>query len=441
MHTSIIGYIPALPRERTSLAGRSLLGVPLALRSGAALLDAGLPHVTFIVPPRLRSPLLKAWRHHLPHRLAQITILPMQDDGTLSDADWAQLIQTTVETVLPIDALTLISVAHAGTLVETATTGRPDVTGEFSHVMPRAMLRRWLAAQPSARAQPAQSSDRAGRRRPLADQWSPQSHADWCAMEQWLTEQIRQGANGWVAKTVNKRVSLPLSRWLARRRIHPHLITIVNMCIGLAAGIGTAGVTYASLCWGGLLFQLASILDGCDGEVAKLTHRSSKFGQLLDTLSDNLTLFSFFTGLIIHHYRVGSPQAAMAWGFVLLSGLGLVILIMVDYLRKESDSRSLVTYHKQFLEPFLATQHGICRWGLHWGKELFKKEWYSLLICLLAIIGVLPALLYVVALVVWIGVACLATIQYGPRRALVNAGRTSISINQKEYVCGADVDL
>ena len=46
--------------------------------------------------------------------------------------------------------------------------------------------------------------------------------------------------------------------------------------------------TAALLVVGGLLVQLGSVLDGCDGEVARATLRSSRFGELLDTILDRL---------------------------------------------------------------------------------------------------------------------------------------------------------
>jgi hypothetical protein len=48
---------------------------------------------------------------------------------------------------------------------------------------------------------------------------------------------------------------------------------------------------------GGLLFQAQSVLDGCDGELARLTFRGSKAGEWIDTVGDDLTNYAFFAGM------------------------------------------------------------------------------------------------------------------------------------------------
>ena len=41
----------------------------------------------------------------------------------------------------------------------------------------------------------------------------------------------------------------------------------------------------------------ATILDRCDGEVARITLKESKFGQWFDTALDQLSYFSMFIGI------------------------------------------------------------------------------------------------------------------------------------------------
>lgn len=48
---------------------------------------------------------------------------------------------------------------------------------------------------------------------------------------------------------------------------------------------------------GALVLQMATILDRCDGEVARITLKESKFGQWFDTALDQLSYFSMFIGI------------------------------------------------------------------------------------------------------------------------------------------------
>ena len=52
--------------------------------------------------------------------------------------------------------------------------------------------------------------------------------------------------------------------------------------------------SYLHLALGGLLFQFASIVDGCDGEIAKLKFMGSRMGEWVDTLADNMSYLVFF---------------------------------------------------------------------------------------------------------------------------------------------------
>ena len=48
---------------------------------------------------------------------------------------------------------------------------------------------------------------------------------------------------------------------------------------------------------GALLFQLAVIIDCCDGEVARLTFAESRLGRELDIVSDNIVHMAVFAGI------------------------------------------------------------------------------------------------------------------------------------------------
>jgi phosphatidylglycerophosphate synthase len=68
------------------------------------------------------------------------------------------------------------------------------------------------------------------------------------------------------------------------------------LAIGLwGAWLASRG-TYVSMLSGAALFQAQSILDGCDGEMSRLTFRGSRLGEWLDTIGDDLTNYGFFAG-------------------------------------------------------------------------------------------------------------------------------------------------
>lgn len=99
-------------------------------------------------------------------------------------------------------------------------------------------------------------------------------------------EVIRTGSGGKLAQTINKKISIPLSLLFSRFRVLPNVITIINFFIAVIAVSFLFSSQRSFEAIGGILVQLCSIIDGCDGEVARMTTRFSKLGGLLDTISD-----------------------------------------------------------------------------------------------------------------------------------------------------------
>jgi len=110
--------------------------------------------------------------------------------------------------------------------------------------------------------------------------------------------------DGPLAHWIDRRISLRISRWLARHsRVRPNQITIFGTCIGLLAAAVLGIGTYWSGVAGTLLFLCATILDGCDGEVARLTFSESAFGHKFDVITDNIVHVAIFIGLALRMYH------------------------------------------------------------------------------------------------------------------------------------------
>jgi len=136
-----------------------------------------------------------------------------------------------------------------------------------------------------------------------------------------LGEALRKPTDGPISRMINRRISIPISLWLTRTRITPNQISIMNLVLASAAGLLFASTSYPVLVLAGILLQLASILDGCDGEVARLTFRQSPKGQWIDTVTDNLSYVALLVGLIVGQLR-REPTALTLW-------LGVVAVIAV----------------------------------------------------------------------------------------------------------------
>src|SRR2546426_11462410 len=85
--------------------------------------------------------------------------------------------------------------------------------------------------------------------------------------------------------------------------LRPNHVTMIGTCVGLLAAAVLSRGTYWAGVAGTVLFLWAIIIDGCDGEVARLTFRESAFGQAFDVITDNIVHAAIFAGLAVGVYR------------------------------------------------------------------------------------------------------------------------------------------
>ena len=128
--------------------------------------------------------------------------------------------------------------------------------------------------------------------------------------------------DGVVDRYVNRRVSRPLSRLFMKLGCSPNVITVLSMAIGLTGAVCFAAGSYRAGIVGALLFQLAVILDCCDGEVARLTFAESPLGQALDLVSDNIVHVAVFAGIAWGAYQ----ENLVSSGYVPLLLGGIAVL-------------------------------------------------------------------------------------------------------------------
>jgi phosphatidylglycerophosphate synthase len=105
-----------------------------------------------------------------------------------------------------------------------------------------------------------------------------------------LIRRMNKSFEGPVDALINWRFSMRITRVLARRSlaVTPNHVTITAILIGLGASWLAWGGGYAALALAGVLLEVNSILDSCDGELARLRFQYSKLGQWLDNLSDDI---------------------------------------------------------------------------------------------------------------------------------------------------------
>jgi GTP:adenosylcobinamide-phosphate guanylyltransferase len=122
---------------------------------------------------------------------------------------------------------------------------------------------------------------------------------------------LRRNTDGLVSRWLNRPVSLFLSRFLfSRLPFGPNQITLFAGAIGwVAIGLMFAWPGYWWVLIGAFLFHVSSILDGCDGEVARLRFQFSRFGEWLDNVLDEINNAAFIAGIGVGIWKAGGHPA------------------------------------------------------------------------------------------------------------------------------------
>lgn len=203
-----------------------------------------------------------------------------------------------------------------------------------------------------------------------------------------IRKQILQNTTGIIARHINKKISLPISFWIARHtHLRPNQITYFNILVGLLCFPAAAHGTLFSIFLSAAILQLASVLDGVDGEVAKLTGQASYWGQWLDTFSDNVTFVAFLSGLTIGLHKLYPHASVLIMSAITFLGFAIIILTMLIFLKKETNSGSFVTYDKEFLKKITKEQYGFFSTAVSYLKYAIKKDFFSFSFFLIALAG------------------------------------------------------
>ncbi|HED04337.1 MAG TPA: hypothetical protein ENI60_06185 [Candidatus Fraserbacteria bacterium] len=142
------------------------------------------------------------------------------------------------------------------------------------------------------------------------------------AAEAALLDQLKKPTDGPVSRYLNRPFSLQLSRWLVRsRRLRPNHLSLLSFGLALLGALLMALPGYAALAAGGLLAQIASISDGCDGEIARLKFQASEFGGWLDAVLDRYADGLLIGGLSYHLWLIAPSAASWLWALAALSGV------------------------------------------------------------------------------------------------------------------------
>ena len=138
--------------------------------------------------------------------------------------------------------------------------------------------------------------------------------------ERWLLDGLVKDTEGFMSRHFERKISLAVSRRLAGTSVTPNQMTLVSVAIGLAGSVFFLSTRAAMETAGALFFLLHSILDGCDGELARLKFQESRFGGLLDFWGDNVVHSAVFSCMAIGWSRAIGETWPLGLGALAVAG-------------------------------------------------------------------------------------------------------------------------
>jgi phosphatidylglycerophosphate synthase len=130
----------------------------------------------------------------------------------------------------------------------------------------------------------------------------------------------------------NRRMSLPISVALIRTPMTANQLSVALVALGFYSAWLFSTGHYLAGVLGGFLSLAASVLDGCDGEIARLKYQESALGCWIETFGDYSYYIAIFIGLTIGAVHKTGWQAFYWLGAIALTGT-LIAFALLIYLR------------------------------------------------------------------------------------------------------------
>ena len=138
--------------------------------------------------------------------------------------------------------------------------------------------------------------------------------------EKILLSNLKKTSDGPVSRHLNRPISTRISRYLLKKHITPNQISFFSFTLSVIGALFFFLGGYVNLLIGGVLAQVSSIVDGCDGEIARLKFQVSDFGGWYDAVLDRYADAFLLFGLTYYTYFSGENLLYLFIGFLAIIG-------------------------------------------------------------------------------------------------------------------------
>jgi len=175
--------------------------------------------------------------------------------------------------------------------------------------------------------------------------------------EQAMLNRLRDKPNdGLVSRYLNRPVSVRISRQLVNYRITPNQVSILSFIVAL---ISTLFFLIGNAIIGALFIQISSVLDGCDGEIARLKHMQSSLGDFVDAVLDRYADGFILAGIFYYSLaELGNREIFGIYWSPLLIGAIFVLAMLGNLMVSYTSAKSVVNFGYRYRGKWIAAGRG-----------------------------------------------------------------------------------
>ena len=147
-------------------------------------------------------------------------------------------------------------------------------------------------------------------------------------------EKLIKSTDGLVSRYINRRISTRITKAIVKYRIPltPNQVSIISFVLGLiSALLYVLGMPIPAA----IMVQASSIIDGVDGELARLLGLTSRVGAFLDAILDRFVDIAIIASLTYYVSTLGIIEAKL---LVVVSMLALSGDLLVSYIHARGEA-------------------------------------------------------------------------------------------------------
>lgn len=156
----------------------------------------------------------------------------------------------------------------------------------------------------------------------------------------------------WLDIHFTRPLGLLWARFFNYFNIHPNVVTILSIILGVAAGIMFYFPDMPHTLCGILLLVWANLYDSADGQLARMTGKKTRWGRILDGFAGDIWFFTIYAAICLRLQSEYIPGTHTAWG------IGIWLLAAFSGFICHGKQCQLADYYRNIHLYFLKGEQG-----------------------------------------------------------------------------------